>query len=168
MNMVDAVKSVLTQYVGFGGRARRSEFWYWKLATILASIVVGVIDTILGLGADGSGPISLLLTFAIFIPDLAVTVRRLHDTGRSGWWVGGFYLGIVGFVLALSILAFGTMAAPAGDTTAAVFGVFGIVFGLGILIYAITMLVFLCTDSSIGPNKYGPNPKNEGNYDVFE
>ena len=107
MNMVEAVKSVLSQYVGFSGRARRSEFWYWQLATVLAGIVVGVIEFLLGLGSDASGPISTALSLAIFLPGLAVGFRRLHDTGRSGWWLGGLYLGLFfsGIVIASTVFA---------------------------------------------------------------
>ena len=169
MNMVDAVKSVLSKYVGFSGRARRSEYWYWTLATILASIAIGIVEMIVGLGSDGSGPLSSLLSLAIFLPGLAVTFRRLHDTGRSGWWVGGFYLAIIIFAIAAIAMAGGLMAVGSENETAlAGLGVVAIIFGLGVLIYSIALLVFLCTDSSVGPNKYGPNPKHEGNYDVFE
>lgn len=169
MNMVDAVRSVLTQYLGFRGRARRSEFWFWVLATILIGFLIGIIERVLGLGSGSSGPLSSLFKLAIFLPGLAVSFRRLHDTGRSGWWVGGFYLGMIGLFLALALMAFGTMVAPAGDTTtSSLFGIFSIILGVGIIIYFIAMLVFFCTDSDIGPNKYGPNPKNEGNYDIFE
>ena len=168
MNMVDAVKSVLTQYVGFGGRARRSEYWYWILATVIASIALSIVETAIW-GVDGISPLSGFLSLAIFLPGLAVTFRRLHDTGRSGWWVGGFYLGLIAFFIALAALAMGALTVGGGDTTtSAIFGVIGIIMGLGVLLYAIAMLVFLCTDSDVGPNKYGSNPKNEGNYDVFE
>ena len=166
MNMVDAVKSVFSKYVGFSGRARRSEFWYWKLATFLASIVFSVVEMVLGLSSDGSGPLSLLFSLAVFLPDLAVTFRRLHDTGRSGWWIGGLYLGLIVFALVAGLMFVGTMNGVGDSAVGA--GVAAIILGLGLIIYAIIMLVFLCTDSVVGPNKYGPNPKHEGNYDVFE
>jgi len=169
MNMIDAVKSVLTQYFGFSGRARRSEYWYWTLATILASILVMIFEALLGLSYDGNGPISLVLSLAVFFPGLAVSFRRLHDTGRSGWWIGGFYLGIIAFAIVLGVMAVGMASVANEDTTAiASLGVFAIIGGLGIVIYAIALLVFFCQDSAEGPNKYGPNPKNIGNYDVFE
>jgi len=168
MNMIEAVKSVLSQYVGFNGRARRSEFWFWTLATILASIAVAILEAILGLGSDGSGPISGLLSLAIFLPGLAVTFRRLHDTGRSGWWIGGFYLGMLVVGVVVGVMAISMVSATGSET--------GLVAGLGMvgiialvlgLVYGIALLIFLCQDSVSGPNKYGPNPKNDGNYDVF-
>jgi len=168
MNMVDAVKSVLTQYVGFSGRARRSEYWYWVLATILAGIVVSVIELSLGMGSNTSGPLSSLLNLALFLPGLAVTFRRLHDTGRSGWWIGGFYLGLLIFGIVIAVLFGASLGSEADTNVAASMGVVAVIFGLGAIIYGIALLVFLCTDSDVGPNKYGSNPKNEGNYDIFE
>ncbi|MEP3655502.1 MAG: DUF805 domain-containing protein [Litorimonas sp.] len=169
MNMVDAVKSVLSQYVGFRGRARRSEYWYWTLATILVSFAVEVFEGLIGTSAGGTGLISLLFSLAIFLPGLAVSFRRVHDIGRSGWWVGGFYLIILLFFVVLIAAAGGLIATDSESEMAlASLGVFSIVFGLGIVIFAIILLVFFCTDSQVGPNRYGPNPKHEGNYDVFE
>jgi len=83
MNMLEAVQSVLKQYFGFSGRARRSEFWFWILASFLVAVLILVIEMSLGISTDGSGPISTVFFLATFFPDLAVTFRRLHDTGRS-------------------------------------------------------------------------------------
>jgi len=169
MNMIDAVKSVLTQYVGFSGRARRSEYWYWILATFLLGVVVGIFELAIGLSSDGSGPVAQILRLALFLPGLAVGFRRLHDTGRSGWWIGGFYLALFVFIVLSVSMAFGAVATGGEDTTAiASLGVLVIIGLLAIVIYAIALIIFFCQDSEKGPNKYGPNPKNEGNYDVFE
>ena len=168
MNMVDAVKSVLTQYIGFSGRARRSEYWYWVLATILAGVVVGIIEVILGVGSESSGPLSSLLNLAIFLPGMAVGFRRLHDTGRSGWWIGGFYIGLFVFAIIIGALLGASISTEVGTGLTESIGVIAIIFGIGALIYMIVLLVFFCSDSDVGPNKYGPNPKNEGNYDIFE
>ena len=87
MSFPDAVRSVLTQYANFNGRARRSEFWWFMLASLLASIVASIIDAAMGsdVGA-GTGVVGLLLSLALLIPTLAVGARRLHDTGKTGWW----------------------------------------------------------------------------------
>ncbi|MBI3686915.1 MAG: DUF805 domain-containing protein [Actinobacteria bacterium] len=82
MSFVDAIRSVLSQYVGFSGRARRSEFWYWFLFSILVNIVMSIFDSAVSSTIPG-----LLVSLALFLPGLAVAVRRLHDTGRSGWWI---------------------------------------------------------------------------------
>jgi uncharacterized membrane protein YhaH (DUF805 family) len=87
MDIGTAVRSVLTQYANFTGRARRSEFWWFILASFLASIVTSIIDVAIGSEVfAGSGIVSLALSLALLIPTLAVGARRLHDTGKSGWW----------------------------------------------------------------------------------
>jgi uncharacterized membrane protein YhaH (DUF805 family) len=90
MGFGDAVRAVMSKYAAFTGRARRSEFWYWFLAIILAEIVIGIIGGVLASASQSLSVVSLLLygvlVVATIVPSLAVTVRRLHDTGRSGWW----------------------------------------------------------------------------------
>ncbi len=85
MSFVDAIKSVFTQYVGFSGRARRSEFWYFYLFTILLSIVASILQR--ALTNSQNGIVTTIIGLAIVLPYLAVAVRRLHDTSRSGWWL---------------------------------------------------------------------------------
>ncbi|MBN9000306.1 MAG: DUF805 domain-containing protein [Rhizobiales bacterium] len=93
MNMQESVSSVLSQYATFSGRAMRSEFWWWVLFVILLSIATNLVDGIalsplLGYSMFG-GPqiLSGLVSLALLIPGIAVSVRRLHDVGRSGWWL---------------------------------------------------------------------------------
>nr|WP_205708769.1 DUF805 domain-containing protein [Kineococcus siccus] len=82
---MQAVRSVLSQYATFSGRARRSEFWFFTLFSVLVSIVATVIDAAIGsdLGG-GTGVVGLVVSLALLVPSLAVTWRRLHDTDRSG------------------------------------------------------------------------------------
>ena len=87
MTFPDAVKICFHKYADFNGRARRSEFWWWVLFTFLLGIVAGIIDTILGTrNSSGTGLIGSITNLAVLLPSLAVGARRLHDTGRSGWW----------------------------------------------------------------------------------
>lgn len=76
------------KYAVFKGRATRSEYWYFTLFNILAVGVFGLIDQLLGtFNFDaGYGPLSAIYTLAMILPGLGVSIRRLHDTGRSGWW----------------------------------------------------------------------------------
>jgi uncharacterized membrane protein YhaH (DUF805 family) len=100
MSFTDAVSSVLRQYATFGGRARRAEYWWFVLFTMLVSLVASIIDAVLGTTMQsGVGVIGTVASLALLIPSLAVAVRRLHDTDRSGWWVLAFLIPIAGFVL---------------------------------------------------------------------
>ncbi len=75
-------------YVTFTGRSRRKAYWMFVLFNIFAAILAGVLDGVLGLGGqDGYGPISGIYSLAVFLPGLALAIRRLHDTGRTGWWM---------------------------------------------------------------------------------
>jgi uncharacterized membrane protein YhaH (DUF805 family) len=78
---------VLKKYAVFKGRARRKEYWYFVLFNTLITIVLGIIDGVTGLvsAEAGIGLLSGLYTLAVLIPSIAVSVRRLHDTNRSGW-----------------------------------------------------------------------------------
>lgn len=88
MSFMDAVRSALTQYASFRGRARRSEYWWFVLFNVIVTVVAAVVDATAGLQqTSGYGPVALLATLALLLPSLAVTARRLHDTGRSGWWI---------------------------------------------------------------------------------
>ena len=84
MTFSQAVSSGFHRYFDFRTRSSRSEYWYWTLFLILVSVVATVLDELLFGGTAILDPIS---SVALFIPGLAVTVRRLHDVGRSGWWV---------------------------------------------------------------------------------
>jgi uncharacterized membrane protein YhaH (DUF805 family) len=95
MGFVDAIKSGFNNYVGFSSRAARSEYWYWTLFTIIASIVAGIIDAVIGLGFIGG-----IVSLALLLPSIAVSIRRLHDLDRTGWWLL-IALTIIGCILLL-------------------------------------------------------------------
>ncbi len=80
---------VLKKYAVFNGRARRKEYWYFALFNIIISIALAVIDGITGSfsAKAGMGLLGGLYTLVILIPGMAVSVRRLHDTDRNGWWL---------------------------------------------------------------------------------
>jgi uncharacterized membrane protein YhaH (DUF805 family) len=85
MNFTQAISSCLKNYVGFSGRAPRSEYWYWVLAVIILSIITAVLDYVI-FEATQYGPINTIFGLAVFLPGLAVAIRRLHDIDRTGWW----------------------------------------------------------------------------------
>lgn len=96
MNFVEAVKSCLSQYATFRGRARRSEFWYFFLFTILVNIPAAAVDY-----ATDTTITGFVVSILLFLPSFAVGARRLHDTGRSGWWQLLLLVPIVGFIVLL-------------------------------------------------------------------
>ena len=97
MSFVDAIRSGFTQYVGFAGRARRSEFWYFYLFTILASIVASILQR--ALTNSQNGIITAIVGLALVLPSLAVAVRRLYDTSRSGWWLFIVIIPVIGAII---------------------------------------------------------------------
>ena len=98
MSFVDAVRSVLTQYAVFSGRSRRSEYWWYTLFAVVVSLVASQIDAALG-----SQVVSIVLALALLLPGLGVSIRRLHDTGRSGWWL---LIGLVPIVGVIVLIVF--------------------------------------------------------------
>ena len=87
-------------YFTFTGRSRRKAYWMFVLFNIIAVILANVIDNVLGLsGPSGYGPVGGLYTLAVFIPGLALAVRRLHDTGRTGWWMLISFLPLIGIII---------------------------------------------------------------------
>ena len=113
-------------YAKFTGRARRSEYWYFTLFSMIASVLCMGIDNVLGTTIDPLpyGFAYYLYSLSVIVPGLALVSRRLHDVGKSGWMILIALIPLVG---------------------------------------AIWLLVLFCTDSNIGPNQYGPNPKGIGN-----
>ncbi len=90
----------LRRYVQFSGRSRRKEYWFFTLFFVLGSFIAGGLDLALGTLDEetGVGAIGILFGLALMLPSLAVTVRRLHDTGRSGWWMLIFFVPLIGLV----------------------------------------------------------------------
>ena len=102
------------KYAMFGGRARRKEYWYFVLFNLLASIILGVVDGITGTYSEdaGLGLLGGIYALAVFIPSIAVAMRRLHDTGRSGWWLLLALIPILGFLV---LLVFMLLDSEPGD-----------------------------------------------------
>ena len=161
------------QYADFSGRARRKEYWWFAVINFIISMVllIGWLIPLFKLGynyaisgVEDIDEMEIMLTamkspflyiyliyyLAIIIPSIAVTVRRLHDIGKSGYWafliIGGSFLGSIS---QYSLQATNTIAY--------------IIFALICFAIIIISLGWLFTNSEYGPNKYGPNPKGEGN-----
>ncbi|WP_036800305.1 DUF805 domain-containing protein [Photobacterium marinum] len=94
---------VLKNYAVFKGRARRKEYWYFFLINLIISIVLGYVDSALGTpgAAEGAGAIGAVYSLIVLVPAIAVGVRRLHDTGRTGWWMLIGLIPLIGFLVLL-------------------------------------------------------------------
>lgn len=105
---------VLKNYVGFSGRARRKEYWMFTLFSLIASVLLTVLDVMFGTldAASGWGLLGFLYFLAVLLPGLAVSVRRLHDIDKSGWWLLLILIPIIG---ALVLLVFAIMEGTRGD-----------------------------------------------------
>jgi uncharacterized membrane protein YhaH (DUF805 family) len=103
----------LKKYAVFSGRARRTEYWMFVLFNFIFSIATICIDFVVGAasGLPGIGFLFLLYGLGTFIPSLAVAVRRLHDTGRSGWWM---LIGLVPLIGAIVLIVFNVQAGQPG------------------------------------------------------
>ncbi len=165
MDFVTAIKTVFSKYATFTGRARRSEFWYWYLFTM----IVGFVTQLFGL--FGLGFMTVVVSLCLVIPNLAVSIRRLHDIGRSGWWL------LVAVVPAIVTII--SLVAMLGDVfvSAAMGGSYSpdelatkmsgsaglmVVYLLSLfvsLVGAVMLIVLFAKDSQAGKNQYGENPK---------
>ena len=107
---------VLKKYTVFSGRARRKEFWMFFLFSTIISVILAVVDQFMGwqfeMGGDIIGFLSTLYYLAVVVPYLAVIVRRLHDTGRTGWWM---LIAFIPFVGVLILLVFLILQGTRGD-----------------------------------------------------
>ena len=109
---------VLKQYADFSGRARRKEYWFFMLFNAIFAIAAMIVDNMLGLAIEdvGYGPVYLIYALVTLIPGIAVSVRRLHDIGKSGWY---FLLAFIPCVGGIILLVF---ALTPGDTYTNDFG----------------------------------------------
>lgn len=88
MNLFQAVQACFRRYFDFQGRSSRAEYWWFVLFNLLLSIVTAGFDIlVLGVSSDGFLPANTTASIITLVPGVAVSVRRLHDVGRSGWWI---------------------------------------------------------------------------------
>lgn len=108
MNIIDWYKKVVFEnYANFSGRARRSEYWWFILANFILSLIMIGLDMLVGtsLGDSPQGIIYFIYLILVFIPSLAVAVRRLHDTGKSGWYYFLILIPIIGAIWLIVLFA---------------------------------------------------------------
>ena len=167
----------LRRYADFSGRSRRMEFWMWQVFQVLVYVGITVVMMLLGGGmmltqsdptamaaAGGGvlivGGLYLIYILAVFIPSLAVAVRRLHDTNRTGWWI------LAPLAPYLLVIAAGGMAITSPDSVGAAGGLV-LIGAAGALILGLVLLIFYLLEGTKGPNRYGPDPKGGSNEEAF-
>jgi uncharacterized membrane protein YhaH (DUF805 family) len=137
----------LKKYADFAGRARRKEYWSFVLLYVVLFAAASLVDRFAGLrGMVGPyGPLTALVLLALAVPAIAVGIRRLHDTGRSGWWLMAAY----------GPLILSTLLSLAGIVQPMLAMLLLLLAGAG----SILLIVFLVMEGTQGPNAYGPDPK---------
>jgi uncharacterized membrane protein YhaH (DUF805 family) len=153
MTPIDWAMRPLKRYADFSGRAPRAEYWWFYLAYIIFLIVVEILTRIsVFFGILG------LAYLALIIPMIAVAVRRLHDINRTGWWLLaplGPYL--IGFAMILPAM----MSGAGGPPSFTGLGIAGIFMAIG-MVLAIVLFIFSLLPGTRGPNRYGPDPYDDG------
>ena len=160
----------LQHYADFNGRARRSEFWYWQLFNLLISIgLYLIIHAIKGVTGVNLGFLNSVYSLAVLIPNLAVSARRLHDTNRSGWWqlltfATSLITTVLGVIFIYPLFIYGmneqAFSICMEQKGLLVFLFISIIFHLAAVIL---LLVWYCTNSQQGVNRFGSNPKEQNN-----
>lgn len=156
MTPIDWVVRPLKRYADFSGRAPRAEYWWYVLAVGTVGFLLGLADVFLLQGPiyGNLGPLGLAFDVAVMVPGIAVLVRRLHDTERSGWWA---LVKTVSYAVILGGGSFTGLGTRLGQLSGAVF-VVAIALLLGFVFTC--FFVFLCvvSEGTQGPNRHGPDP----------
>ncbi len=168
MGLIEATRTCLSKFATFSGRASRSEYWWFLLAVVLASVILSVVDSIVfGTAEDSGQPLTGIFQLVMFVPLLAAAWRRLQDSGRPGWYALLPMLFSLAFVV---VTLFGIFAVsvvveggdPAGDEARGLLSMIGMsglmIMGAIQIAVTILMLWWLTRPSEPGTNAYGPAP----------
>jgi uncharacterized membrane protein YhaH (DUF805 family) len=169
----------LKRYAEFSGRASRAEFWWFFLFVMVLYFVgalamgfgVGRLEAQFGRDAPFAGGLGIVFAFVglfwlgLFIPMLAVQVRRLHDTGRSGWWLGAFWL--LYPVYLVLVLGTSLSSGQTGPSRGVGLAIASAIFALAFSVYSIVLLIFFCLPGTRGANRFGDDPYGANVAEVF-
>ena len=159
MSFPQAIRRVLSKYADFGGRAMRSEYWWWVLAVMVGNVIFGTVDYVLPFRF-----LQPIFALSVLVPTWAVVTRRLHDTGRSGGWAALSLVSGAIFAFSILVFIFGALLAGFGDPgegeTVFALGIIGItVSALILLVIAIWSIIWLVQRGEDGPNQFGEVPR---------
>lgn len=167
MGFMEAVNTCFNKAFVFKGRARRSEYWWWALFSLLIGVGISIVEEVI---PEDNSLLTILYGLMLIaggiylsIATMAVTIRRLHDIGRSGWWYGAEIIaGIIWYIwLIVEVVTLIAIADTDVDPEFILGALLSkmIISAIPFIIYNIVLLVWYCTDSQPGTNKYGENPK---------
>ena len=170
MSFSEAIKQCLRKYVDFSGRAARAEYWWWVLATVACIVILGILASSL---PGISGILSIvesLFVLAVILPTVAVTTRRLHDIGKTGWWqlawvpmsAIGWIFALLGATLTFGAFLFGAIFGFDEGTASVGLGIGSVLIIIGLVILAgtyIWIIAWLARQGDAGPNQHGPAPR---------
>lgn len=165
LSFPEAIKSCLRQYARFSGRATRAEYWWWVLGLVAGHILLSIVDGIIfGFEPDSFRLLDSLFGLATLLPSLAVTARRLHDIGRTGWWqlawLGVGILGAVPFAVMLVLALFGGISGEFSLGAAILQAIAGLLISIAIWIGLVVWQIWwLASQGQPGPNRHGADPR---------
>ncbi len=147
--MTESIKTCFSKYAVFSGRAQRSEFWWFFLFSAVSSAIASIVPVI--------GQIYLLV---LLIPSLAVSARRLHDTGRSAWWLLLYLASILamGIAFAAILVLLIEPERPNDYEALMIFAWIAMVSFFIALGCSLVLLILCVLPGTVGPNRYGPDP----------
>lgn len=140
-SFAEAISVCFSKFATFSGRASRSEYWCFWLFCFLLNVAAGFLDRMFWGGSVDFAPLSSLTSLVLLLPTVSVTVRRLHDTDRSGWWFGFFV------ILLLALVIFSVVFLTR-DTAI-------LLLLIGVGIYGVVLLVLMMLPGKPGPNRFG-------------
>lgn len=151
------------------GRASRRDYWMrFVLPYVGIAIVAAILDVIVfgsaGIDGKGSGPFQAIVALFYFWPSLAVSIKRLHDRGLSGWWIGGQFIAIIAAAVVAYMYLSG--ARESGATPETPLGLIA-VLGALVLVWFYVLIQMWFFRGQVGDNKYGPDPLGNS-ADVFK
>jgi len=161
-----AVSSGFRQYAKLSGRASRSEYWWWGVFAVLVGIIAAIAGAVLSVTTGSRLPDEIIhgaSTLALLLPNIAISVRRLHDLNRSGWWLSASFI-LIFFILALGVPVgirmaenyHGGLSLTDGLPLAGFVVIAALVMAEGVV--SLLLVFWYCMRGTKGANRFGADP----------